>query len=451
MALNFSHRPIFPEEARQCRSGWEVQDPFDCEGNNMNWENVLPADPFGMDISSTITELLLGADYGGYGKSEVGVGMGDNSFFAGLNFLFNTAIDLNPFPGNSRADDEMMTTSRVDRGFQEEDLGHLFCNDDVSDDDVSFVCTTEGTNFDSANVIFDWNDNLHKITAVAADPDDEDHHPALSFALSYLGVRDLLSVERVCKSLRSTVQNDPLLWKGIYIDHTLNDRITDDILYKLTSRAQGNLQCLSLVECQRVTDDGLKRILECNMRLTKLSVPGCTRLSIDGIVSCLRAFKTVAITGIKYLRIGGLYGVTRDHYEELMSLLGVHNHIQSNYHYQHFYYRGNNFYLSCEDDRPIDIEMCPRCQKYRLVYDCPSESCQGKSHATQLCRGCTICTPRCAQCGKCINDSEYEETFCLEFLCSYCWNQIPKCQDEEDTIRPSKNAVSEVPASSFHG
>jgi hypothetical protein len=40
---------------------------------------------------------------------------------------------------------------------------------------------------------------------------------------------------------------------------------------QLTNRAQGNLQCLSLVECPRITDDGLKHVLENNPRLTKVS------------------------------------------------------------------------------------------------------------------------------------------------------------------------------------
>ena len=83
---------------------------------------------------------------------------------------------------------------------------------------------------------------------------------------------DLLVVERVCKSLHSTVRGDPLLWRSIHVDQPLNERITDDVLLQLTNRAQGHLQCLSLVECTRITDDGLKRILEGNPKLTKVSM-----------------------------------------------------------------------------------------------------------------------------------------------------------------------------------
>ncbi|KAL6505462.1 Glyceraldehyde-3-phosphate dehydrogenase, cytosolic [Orobanche hederae] len=43
------------------------------------------------------------------------------------------------------------------------------------------------------------------------------------------------------------------------------------------------------------------------------------------------------------------------------------------------------------------------------------------------------CIGRCAQCGRCIFiDDEYEETFCLDLLCSDCFKQILKCQDGMD-------------------
>lgn len=62
-----------------------------------------------------------------------------------------------------------------------------------------------------------------------------------------------------------------LLWKTIHIDQPLNERINDDVLVQLASRAQGKLECLNLVKCPKVTDDGLKRVLEANRRLTKVS------------------------------------------------------------------------------------------------------------------------------------------------------------------------------------
>lgn len=95
-------------------------------------------------------------------------------------------------------------------------------------------------------------------------------HDALLFALSYLDIHDLLSVERVCKTLCSAVRGDPLLWRHIHIGPPLSKNITDDILSRLTDRAKGSLECLSLVECSQITDSGLRHVLENNSRLQKV-------------------------------------------------------------------------------------------------------------------------------------------------------------------------------------
>ncbi|TYI65042.1 hypothetical protein E1A91_D09G130200v1 [Gossypium mustelinum] len=95
-------------------------------------------------------------------------------------------------------------------------------------------------------------------------------HEALILALGYLGVQDLFLIENVCTSLRSVVQNDPLLWRDIHINLPLNEKITDDVLLQITGRGQGSLQCLSLVDCQRITDEGLKRVVENNPKLIKV-------------------------------------------------------------------------------------------------------------------------------------------------------------------------------------
>eukprot|EP00262_Sarcandra_glabra_P010889 TRINITY_DN2649_c0_g2_i1.p1 TRINITY_DN2649_c0_g2~~TRINITY_DN2649_c0_g2_i1.p1 ORF type:complete len:174 (-),score=20.56 TRINITY_DN2649_c0_g2_i1:1587-2108(-) len=63
-------------------------------------------------------------------------------------------------------------------------------------------------------------------------------HEGLFFTLSYLDVRNLLAVERVYGWLRSTVQNDLLLWSCIYIDKPLRECITNDARLGLTRRAQ---------------------------------------------------------------------------------------------------------------------------------------------------------------------------------------------------------------------
>lgn len=150
----------------------------------------------------------------------------------------------------------------------------------------------------------------------------------------------------------------------------------------------------------------------------QLCVPGCTRITIEGIVNNMKMYHhNEDVLGIKYLRIGGIFGVTHEHFEELNLLLGVDRGQLENQHKPHFYHRGN-VYLPSDDDRALDIEMCPICEKFRLVYDCPAESCQNA-----VCRACTMCIPRCAGCGRCVSDTGYVETFSLELLCFDCDRQ----------------------------
>lgn len=496
MALNFSHRPIFPAHlaednlvapmriangylvegvserngdgfGRSWISSRDVEDRFDygrdrCDrsGSQESVSNdvldLLPSDPFGMDISTTFTAITgwledFQADYGGYGGNEVGTSDGSYQLFAGLNFIWNNALKYQSFSGNMGVDYRFDVAGGIGGCFGKMEVGDTSCRGGFGSD-----CNVDGIlglGNETPGVSGQQSEACPKGNGICSVGDSGAPHGALNFALGYLGLRDLLVVETVCRSLRSTVRGDPLLWRSVHIDQPLNEKITDEVLLQLTNRAQGSLQCLSLVECPRITDDGLKRVLDSNRRLTKLSVPGCTRLSIEGIVSCLKAFKSVGTLEVKHLRIGGLYGVTQKHFEDLKFLLGLNDNMQQNARKPHFYHRGN-FYLSCDDDRSIDIEMCPRCQNLRLVYDCPAQGCQGKEHATQVCRACTLCIPRCAQCGRCINDSEYEETFCLELLCSDCLNQLPKCQERHDRkFGPSKPALLHEQSQSFslHG
>ncbi|KAE8023628.1 hypothetical protein FH972_009303 [Carpinus fangiana] len=468
MALNFSHRPIFPAHLAEDNlvspiriangylveglpekngdgfgktwlSNREVDDRFDygrdrCDrsGSQESVSNdvldLLPSDPFGMDISTTFTAITGWLedleDYGGYGTDEIGASDGSYQLFAGLNFIWNNAMRFQGFSGTMEVDNKSNVASGLSGCSGMKEVRDASCHGRFgSDCNMDDILGLENETLGVAGLRSGdcWEGN-----GICSDGDIGAPHAAFNLALNCLGWRDLLVVETVCRSLRSTVRGDPLLWRSICIDQPLNEKITDDILLQLTNKAQGSLQCLSLVECTRITDDGLKRVLESNPRLTKLSVPGCTRLSIEGIVSCLKAFKSVGTPGVKHLRIGGLYGVTLKHFEELKCLLGVDSQIQQNAYKPHFYNRGN-VYLSCDDDRAIDLETCPRCQNLRLVYDCPAEGCQGKEHATQVCRACTLCIARCSQCGCCINDSEYEETFCLELLCSECGKQPLNC------------------------
>lgn len=458
MALNFSHRPIFPAHLAEDHlvapvrisngflvegipdrrtdgfvspwfsgTGMEVNDCFDYEGRGIHNNggesqessvpndvlDLLPADPFGMDMNSfTAITGWLELGYGGYGKkAEASMGRGDCPIFAELNFICNKAMEFNAFTGIG---DQEVVDSKVLQRFAEHDfemsMGLCYGHEGQ-------VCDIGEMSSCGQNSGFGQDRDFSMGTAMCVDGGDESPHPALAFCLGYLGIRDLLSVERVCKSLRDTVQSDSLLWKTIHVGQPLNDRLTDDILLRLTNRAQGNLQCLSLVECSKITEGCLRQILDDNPRLTKLNVPACTKLSTDGILSCLKSFNAVAIPGIKYLRVQGR-PVTQNQLEDLKLILGANSLIPTSNRKPHYHIRGNT-YLSVEDDRAIDMDICPWCKNVRMIYDCPAESCQGKYHG-MICRGCTNCIPRCMQCGKCLSDAEYEETFCLENICTRC-------------------------------
>ncbi|KAK1419975.1 hypothetical protein QVD17_29449 [Tagetes erecta] len=410
MTLNFSQRPVFAVHKSddnmrivngEKRGRDESHDRFghrremvdkggSHESVTKDIVDLLPSDPFGMDIdiSTTFTAISgwfgdLELDYGDYMRNKIVNHKEDHSMFAGLsgfNVFWNNAVKLQTFPAKLMFHDEQ------NKGFNCVKRSEESVNEFATCPDV-----------------------------IGGDP-----HDAFVLALGYLGTKDLLMVEHVCKSLCYTIRNDPLLWRNLYINQPLNERITDDTLVRLTNRAEGHLQFLSLIKCPKITDDGLRHVLETNPKLTKLFIPGCTRLSIDGILNNLKAFNSsTATAGIKHIRTGGFYGITLDHYEQLNNLLGV----QKRSYIKHYYHRAN-LSSSCDDDRAIDVEICPRCQNLRLVYDCPAGGCQPKDQ----CRACIICIPRCAECGRCVHNSEYEETFSLEYVCSECLKQLPRCR-----------------------
>lgn len=474
MALNYSHRPIFPAHIAEDNlvsplrivNGYLVEGVPErsCEGFSRpqhgrreieelidrardgivgcsSWESasediidLLPSDPFGMDISTTFTAITgwledLEADYRGCGtkNSSIGVGNEDYGLFAGFSILWKSAMRLQPIPGNAQANWNMKTAGKIDQYSEARDVAYASAQSSCQSANPEGNIKNVGVSTRSLEIEAESEDSVCSPLCDNGSP-----HDALFYTLGYLGVKDLLLVERVCRSLCYTARNDPLLWRSIHIGQPLNEKITDDVLLQLTSRAQGNLECLTLVECPRITDGGLRRVLASNPRLNKLCVPGCTRLSIEGVVNILKSFNlNNSSQGIRYLRIGGLYGVTHKHVEDLKLLLGVDKRVQEKACKPHFYLRGK-FYILDDDDRALDVEVCPICQKLRLVYDCPSESCQVKDQNAQLCRACALCIARCAQCGRCINDGEYEETFCLDYVCSDCFQNLSKGHDKQD-------------------
>ena len=98
-------------------------------------------------------------------------------------------------------------------------------------------------------------------------------------------MQDLISVEKVCKSLYTAVNDEPFLWQNMHADYPLSRRLPDDALLELVARSHGRLRYLSLVEHKKITDDGLNRVLDRSPNLTKVSIcvcicPNLTKVSI---------------------------------------------------------------------------------------------------------------------------------------------------------------------------
>ncbi|KAG9158944.1 hypothetical protein Leryth_013327 [Lithospermum erythrorhizon] len=404
-----------------------------------NVADLLPNDPFNMNISATVTAFSrffddLERDFGlnslGLVDSDEGeVRKVDNQVFTGLNIILNGSLRLRP---------ECVDESEVEKGLHD---GHLLFDggyEEIILGHEKYVIPTDAACEDEScsEDYVDDNDG-------GCPPD------ALNYALSYLPVKDLFSVERVCKSLRDSVQNDPLLWRNISIDHPLSYKMTDDALVRLTNRAQGRLQSLSLLQCFKITNYSLKQVLENNPSLTKLSVTGCIKLRIDEFLTNLRLFKSTNPPGIKHLRIAGMLGLKNEHFDELKNLLSIEDNMQHGSRKPRFY-RNGEMYVSLDDARAIDLETCPRCLNFREVYDCPAVSCLEKQETTQSCRACSLCVPRCFRCGRCLSDRDYEENFIFYLHCLDCDKCCPDFQESATTISISPNQTYLHQQASYH-
>ncbi|PIN09097.1 hypothetical protein CDL12_18323 [Handroanthus impetiginosus] len=379
-------------------------DPFE-----MDFDISLPRDPFGMDFDIEATVAAISGWVEAYefetDEASEDKSNGDNKIIGELNFVWTSSVNQ-----EDEGEKEVVGGSMMNLGDGWSD-GHNVSGGEVGDLMSSGCEKYEGD--------------------YVKDCSDDGVAPyVIQYALRYLGVKDLLSVERVCRLLRDFVKNeDTVLWRNILIDDPLSDKITDDDLIRLTNRARGTLCSLSLVKCLNITNNGMRKVLESNPGLTKLSIPGCIKLKLDVVLHDLKAFNSVAVPGIKHLRIGELLGLTNHLFKEFKLLLGADKD-KKPANYKLRFYRADQLHLSLDDERVIDIETCPRCHQARQVYDCPAESCQEKINSTNACRACIYCIARCISCGSCLDNKAYEETFCLDFLCFDCLAHLIKCQDK---------------------
>ncbi len=156
--------------------------------------------------------------------------------------------------------------------------------------------------------------------------------------------------------------------------------------------------------------------------LIQLYIPACTGLTPEGVI---RAVKTLSEHhhSLRSLRIHGIYNIKKDHLHTILSYLQMKLPQQEQQRQLPILFHHRNFsvFRNQESEPLIDVDICPKCNHVRMVYDCPRETCR------RGCKGCNFCIPRCEECGGCIESEELELTACGDNLCSKCWLQLPKC------------------------
>ncbi|TVU15475.1 hypothetical protein EJB05_38998 [Eragrostis curvula] len=444
MALNCSSRSVLLSDECAgmmlgcgCRSE-EASPLSSCGVSSLRWDELdleveevdesdpvarLPSDPFEMNLGTSMCVTAAALASALSGAQTYGNG-GDDDIFAGLSYYYlNQAFQFGPEPWIFGYMDGFRWS------FESECASDSGNDDQFSQLPPSASCS-QPSGFEE-NPPSSQEAALPCCDAVDAAPVQEgnDAHEALTYVLSHLSLRDVLSCEMVCKSLRSAVRSEAYTWKCIHIDSQLGEKISDADLLRLTQKESGVLQCLSLVRCKNITDLGLKAVLQSNPQLTELGIFGNVRITHQGLVDNLRSFNVAANTGIKKLRVANLVTASKAQYEELLSLLKIdkglalHKQEPRIFHADCFLldhhggYAPDYFLPDLHDGYALDIERCPLCENYKLVYDCPAEGCNNSRFGT--CRGCLVCIERCLQCGRCI-DNEYEETFSLDSLCRSC-------------------------------
>ncbi|KAG0599215.1 hypothetical protein M758_12G136300 [Ceratodon purpureus] len=257
---------------------------------------------------------------------------------------------------------------------------------------------------------------------------------ALFYVLPYLGLKELLTLETVSSQLREAIRGDVTLWQQLHVDVPLNRKLTDAELVGLSSRSHGRLQSLSLIKCIRLSESVIEHIVEANPMLQKLNLSACTGVSAEAVLRMVKIQterRSPHIPGLTQLRIRGLYGVTPEILESLQRMMQSEgNQSSSDVIPSPHYYKNGEPSPAISEEQLIDIEACPKCRTARLVFDCTRPTCeQRRNIPLQQCRGCYLCIARCEECGVCIDGDDYEETFCMEFLCQSCWLRLPKCSE----------------------
>jgi hypothetical protein len=240
------------------------QEEEDCDDPAQN----LPTDPFGMNLESTLTAALASCIR--FGNRDAAAGGG--AVCAHLSFYLNQALALSWEPhigGGCRSASE----APFGRGGAacSQRLPPLASGEEpVAPEDEPST---------SGNAALMMCHDTADVEEGGAPPD------AMVFALRYLGLRDLLAVEMVCKSLHSAVRGDHTLWKCIHVEPVLSGKISDPDVLRLTQKIPGVLQCLNIDDCLNITDKGLNAVLQSNPKLIKVSVSSHNPLAVFSNIS----------------------------------------------------------------------------------------------------------------------------------------------------------------------
>jgi hypothetical protein len=110
------------------------------------------------------------------------------------------------------------------------------------------------------------------ITVMEAEEQEGHPHNAMFLVLQHLKLYEVLTMSSVCKSLLNEINSDVLLWLRLIVESPLNSRITDESLLKITSKADGRLKTLALMNCIHITDQGLQRVVEQNPYIKEVTI-----------------------------------------------------------------------------------------------------------------------------------------------------------------------------------
>lgn len=131
---------------------------------------------------------------------------------------------------------------------------------------------------------------------------------------------------------------------------------------------------------------------------------------------------------LESLRIYGIYGFEKEDLQTLHNLIDP-SRTQKTGKILYHEHKKSSALKHKDTNRPIDIDLCPKCDEITAIFDCPRVACENlQQRLVSECRGCALCITRCTECGICITgDQELEEASCPDILCLDCWLKLPKC------------------------